>query len=175
MHCSHDLAENSSSASIDACTTIPLSRFLTLTTCPEQWIHHDLYVIRDETTTFYVGQSECAYARVWSHLQDGFKGRSVVGKFVRVNWPQSIRFTIELLRTRPRSGLTLVRCRNEAERWLIGRLKPCFNETHNPTPTPVPEGYLSPEATVRYPRHLGNMMREAEHVERRRQNSTVWE
>lgn len=44
--------------------TIPLKRFLLIAQCPEAWKELDLYVFRDEAVTFYVGQSQLAFARV---------------------------------------------------------------------------------------------------------------
>src|SRR5215475_6017731 len=44
-----------------------------------------------------VCQSYLAFARVWEHLINGFKGHSIVGRFVWCNWPTSMNFTIKLL------------------------------------------------------------------------------
>ena len=157
---------------------LPLMHLLTITTCPEPWIQHDLYLIHDGTTVFYVGQSGCAFTRVWRHLQDGFKGRSLVGKFVRVNWPRSHRFTVELMPSRTVStddAMCDNATRDRAEQELIGALQPCFNETHNARPTPVPPGYKSPQATVSRPRHIKTMMREAEQAWQQATNRSAWE
>ena len=66
---------------------IPLKRFLLIEQCPADWKGLDLYLFRDETTAFYAGQSQLAFARVWEHLLGGFKGHSIVGRFVWANWP----------------------------------------------------------------------------------------
>jgi hypothetical protein len=76
---------------------MPLKRFLLVGVCPASWKGLDLYLIRDGHTAFYAGQSHLAFARVWEHLFGGFKGHSIVGCFVWVNWPTSMNFTIELL------------------------------------------------------------------------------
>ncbi|MEZ4706514.1 MAG: hypothetical protein R3A44_04870 [Caldilineaceae bacterium] len=153
---------------------LPVMQFLTLTTCPSEWIHHDLYIFRDESVTFYVGQSDCAFARVWTHLHDGFKGRSLVGKFIRNNWPRAMRFTIELIRTDAPEFQPIQFNRDDAERILIVALRPCFNNTHNAAPTALPVHYASPNKTVVYPRNMGKMMREADHAFRREQSASTW-
>ena len=43
---------------------IPLKRFLLLEECPPDWKRFDLYLFRDESVAFYVGQSHLAFARV---------------------------------------------------------------------------------------------------------------
>jgi hypothetical protein len=48
---------------------ILLRDFLSLTECPLAWRQYDLYLFRDGDTVFYVGQSYCAYERVWEHLR----------------------------------------------------------------------------------------------------------
>ena len=76
---------------------MPLKRFLLIEQCPASWKDLDLYLFRDENIVFYVGQSYLAFARVWEHLLSGFKGHSIVGRFIWCNWPKSMSFTIELL------------------------------------------------------------------------------
>ena len=61
---------------------IPLKRFLLVEQCPAAWKGLDLYLFRDENVVFYVGQSALAFARVWEHLLSGFKGHSIVGRFL---------------------------------------------------------------------------------------------
>ncbi len=41
----------------DQAVTIPLKRFLLINQCPATWKSLDLYLFRDETVVFYVGQS----------------------------------------------------------------------------------------------------------------------
>lgn len=162
---------------------LPVKHFLTCTECPPAWLSYDLYLFRDETVVFYVGQSELAFARIWRHLHDGFKGRSLVGKFIRVNWPRSMNFVIELHATQEtafadlhhdRTVIDLRYARNVAETRLIEQYHPCLNDTHNPTPTPLPALYKPPTAVVRYPRGLKRMMREAEAAMRQVNNVTTW-
>ncbi|MBE0697801.1 MAG: hypothetical protein IH586_12840, partial [Anaerolineaceae bacterium] len=45
-----------------------LRRFLILASCPPVWHDFDLYTIRDGEAVFYIGQSECAFERVWEHI-----------------------------------------------------------------------------------------------------------
>lgn len=153
---------------------LPIKHFLTCEICPPEWLPYDLYLFRDETVVFYVGQSESAFARIWRHLHDGFKGRSLVGKFIRVNWPRSMNFMIELYSTQEPTFANLHHDRTAAETSLIEQLHPCFNDTYNSTPTPLPASYQPPTATVRYPRHIGRMQREAEVAMRQLHNVTTW-
>jgi hypothetical protein len=81
----------------DSKVAIPLKRFLLNEQCPEAWKGMDLYLFRDETVVFYVGQSHFAFSRVWDHLLGGFHGHSIIGRFVWCNWPKSMSFTLELL------------------------------------------------------------------------------
>src|SRR5512135_137974 len=106
---------------------IPLKRFLSLESCPLEWKELDLYLFRDETTVFYVGQSYLAFARVWEHLINGFKGHSIVGRFIWVNWPKSMHFTLELHSSLAEEFAPLGHDLNLAERELIERWTPCFN------------------------------------------------
>lgn len=64
---------------------IPLKRFLLIDQCPAEWKEFDLYLFRDESVTFYVGQSQLAFTRVWDHLLGGFHGHSIVGRFIWSN------------------------------------------------------------------------------------------
>lgn len=153
---------------------LPVKHFLTCEICPPAWLPYDLYLFRDETVVFYVGQSELAFARVWRHLHDGFKGRSLVGKFIRVNWPRSMNFMLELYAAQEPAFADLHQDRIAAETRLIEQFHPCFNATLNSTPTPLPAIYKPPTATVRYPRNIGRMMRESEVAMRHANNSTTW-
>jgi hypothetical protein len=122
--------------------TISLKRFLLLTECPPAWKELDLYVFRDDAVVFYVGQSHFAFARVWEHLLGGFKGHSIVGRFVWCNWPVSMRFNIELLSSQSEQFNIVENDLNAAERSLIQQWTPCFNVSQNRQPTPVPPAYL---------------------------------
>jgi len=160
---------------------MPVKEFLCATTCPDSWLRYDLYAFSEteldaktNTSVFYVGQSECAYHRVWQHIQNGFKGRSIMGKFLRVNWPTSMNFRLALFDSQGEQFATVSHDLLAAERVLIEQLRPCFNETYNYEPTPLPTHYLTPTATVKFPRHLGRMMREAEAACRVRPGDDVW-
>jgi hypothetical protein len=146
----------------DAKVTLPLKRFLLIEQCPEAWKGLDLYVFRDEAAVFYVGQSYLAFARVWEHLLSGFKGHSIMGRFVWVNWPKSMKFTVELLSSQSEKFRSVGHDLNAAEQLLIQQGSPCFNVSLNPQPTAVPQLYLPPNATLRRRRSLKQLIREAE-------------
>lgn len=148
----------------DAKVTLPLKRFLLIAQCPEAWKRLDLYIFRDEAMVFYVGQSHLAFSRVWEHLMSGFKGHSIMGRFVWVNWPKSMKFTIELLSSQFEQFNSVGNDLNAAEQWLIQQHSPCFNVSHNPQPTVVPKIYLPPNAKLRRRRTLNQLIHEAERV-----------
>ena len=141
---------------------ISLKRFLLLEQCPADWKSLDLYLFRDEAVVFYVGQSHFAFARVWEHLLGGFKGHSLVGRFVWCNWPTSMRFTIELLGSRSEQFDPIGNEVNAVERWLIRQWAPCFNISQNSQPTPIPQSYSPPNARLRCSRSLNRLLHEAE-------------
>lgn len=145
----------------DESLVIPLFMFLTIENCPPSWKDYDLYIIRDDTTVFYVGQSHCAFSRVWDHLLGGIHGHAVVGRFIIVNWPKSGRFTIELLSSRSARFSNLAQNLSEAERSLIEDYCPCFNISLNGHPTPLPAIYLPPNARIKTIKSFKRMLREA--------------
>jgi len=154
---------------------IPLRNFLIVTDCPAEWRRHDLYLLGDEEVAFYVGQSYNAFERVWEHLRGGFKGRSVVGRFVLSNWPRAMGFIVELLHSGSPRFDPAGNTPEAAERYLIEQLRPCFNEALNDRPTPLPARYARPDAKVRRPRSLKQMMREAEYAIRSENSGRPWE
>ena len=141
---------------------ISLNRFLLKEQCPEAWQGFDLYIFRDEATIFYAGQSHAAFTRVWDHLLNGFKGRSIIGRFVWCNWPKSMRFTIELLTSQAAQFNHVGNDPDAAEQLLIRQWSPCFNVSHNQQPTPLPYFYLPATAELRCSRRLSKLVREAE-------------
>ena len=144
---------------------IPLKRFLlTAEQCPETWKEFDLYLFRDDKIVFYVGQSHLAFNRVWDHLKGGFKGHSLVGRFMWNNWPASMKFTIELMSSKSAQFAGAGNDLNTAERQLIECWSPCFNISLNSLPTPIPIYYLPPNANPRYRRSLNKLMHEAARV-----------
>jgi hypothetical protein len=144
---------------------IPLKRFiLTAEQCPDTWKDFDLYLFRDEKTVFYVGQSHCAFDRVWEHIKGGFKGHSLAGRFMLNNWPASMKFTIELMSSKSEEFADVGNDLNAAERMLIERWSPCFNISLNSQPRPVPIYYLPPNAKPRFRRSLTRMLYEAARV-----------
>ena len=146
----------------DSKVTIPLKRFLLIEQCPTAWQEMDLYVFRDEAVAFYIGQSHLAFSRVWEHLLNGFKGHSIMGRFVWCNWPTSMKFTIELLNSQSEQFNIVGNDVNAAERLLIQRWSPCFNLSQNNQPTPLPNSYLPPNAPFRRRRSLNMLIHEAE-------------
>ena len=140
---------------------LPLRRFLVVENCPPEWEHFDLYLFRDEETTFYVGQSHTAFNRVWSHIYDGWKGRSLVGSFVLMNWPRALHFAVELYDSQSERFQSVENDLNRAQQMLITQHRSCFNNIHNPHPTPLPVEYNLPIVRVRHPRNPKAMIREA--------------
>lgn len=137
--------------------------------CPADWKHFDLYLFRDERVTFYVGQSHLAFARVWEHLLGGFKGHSIVGRFVWCNWPISMNFTIALLSSRSKQFDGVNNDVNAAEQFIIQHASPCFNVSHNSQPTALPQGYAPPNAQLRR-RGLNALIYDAERAVKREDN-----
>ena len=140
---------------------LPISKLLTIEQCPSEWRRHDLYLFRDDAVVFYVGQSYNAFERVWVHLYGGFKGRSVVGRFVLYNWPRSMHFVVELMHSQSARFDPLGNDLDAAERYLIEQLSPCFNEAWNSHPTPLPDKYAPPGARGRRPKSIKRMMHDA--------------
>ena len=151
---------------------LPLKRFLIIETCPPEWRGFDLYLFRDDEVVFYVGQSYLAYDRVWQHIYDGYKARSVVGRFVLCNWPMSLRFTLELWSSQADRFAGVDREVHAAERMLIEQYAPCFNETYNLRPTPLPDRYAPPNAPLRCGRSLNKLIREAARAVRAEERCT---
>ena len=144
-----------------AAVSIPVKHFLLTEQCPAEWRPYDLYLFRDEEMVFYVGQSHIAFVRVWEHLVQGFKGRSVIGRFILSNWPSSMNFTIELLSSKADRFAALGHNLDTAERHLIETLAPSFNAALNNHPALLPEHYRPPFATLRCSRSLKRLMLEA--------------
>jgi hypothetical protein len=152
---------------------LPLKRFMVVEQCPPEWRRLDLYVFRDETVAFYVGQSYVAFDRVWEHLRNGFRGRSVIGRFILCNWPASLRFTIELLSSASSRFEAVGYDLDAAERDLIRQWAPCFNVSLNSQPTPVPACYRPPDAKPLCSRSLNKLIHEAERANRT-EDSRLW-
>ena len=146
----------------DSKATIPLKRFLLLERCPTAWKEMDLYVFRDESVVFYVGQSHFAFARVWEHLIGGFHGHSIIGRFVWCNWPKSMKFTIELLSSQSEEFGVVGNELSASECLLIQRWSPCFNISQNNQPILLPDSYLPPNVPFRRRRSLNMLIHEAE-------------
>jgi hypothetical protein len=152
---------------------ISLKRFLLVEQCPEEWKSLDLYMFRDESVVFYVGQSQLAFARVWEHLLGGFHGHSITGRFIWCNWPRSMRFAIELMSSKSAQFNAVGNDLNAAERSLIQQWSPCFNVSLNEQPTPLPSLYLPPNAKLRCSRSLNKLIHEAERAVKAEDNQ-LW-
>lgn len=154
---------------------LPFRKFLTLTACPPGWEAFDLYLFRDETTAFYAGQSYCAFARVWEHIQGGPHGHSIPGRFLLVNWPRSGAFTVELLSSHDPRFAAVGHDLDASERLLIEEWKPCFNVSHNQQPAPLPPGYLPPNAPIKHLHSYRRMLHEAAYAVRREADWSEWD
>jgi hypothetical protein len=144
--------------------TLPLKQFLQIEHCPMEWRRLNLYIIRDEEVVFYVGQSYTAFNRVWEHFYDGFKGRSLVGRFIVCNWPASMHFTIELLSSKIARFACLENDLNRSEQLLIEQYTPCLNTVLNPHPAPLPDRYSSPYTSLKFFHHPKKFIRQAAQV-----------
>lgn len=141
--------------------SLSLKEFMTVEQCPPEWQAYDLYVFRDGDVVFYVGQSYLAFERVWQHIRDGHKGRSVVGRFLLRNWPRSLNYRIDLLSSRSDYFSGVDNDLTAAETALIMQYAPVFNRTLNLHPTPLPEGYAPLNGPLRCSRNLNSLIREA--------------
>ena len=142
--------------------TLALKRFLVVAECPSDWRMFDLYLFRADDVVFYVGQSHLAFNRVWQHIYDGYKARSIVGRFILCNWPTSLNFTIELWSSQADRFAEINHDLNAAEQALIKQYAPCFNDTHNTRPTPLPDRYAPTNAPIRCSRSPNKLIHEAE-------------
>ncbi len=150
-----------------------VKRFLTLEQRPAGWRSLDLYLFRDDEVVFYVGQSQLAFDRVWEHVRDGFKGRSVMGRFILCNWPGSMKFTIELSSSQSSRFAEVGNDLDAAERMLIEAWSPCFNEALNRHPARLPQRYAPPTSTLRCSRSLSRLIRQASYAVRA-DNRKLW-
>ena len=113
-------------------------------------------------SSFYVGQSYVAFERVWEHLRNGYKGRSMIGRFILCNWPASLKFVIELMISQSARFASVGHDMDAAERLLIQNLSPCFSETLNSRPTPLPSHYALPNTKPICSPSLNKLIRQAE-------------
>ncbi len=153
---------------------VPLKKFLTITECPPRWKAFNLYLFRDSQVAFYVGQSYCAFERVWEHVRGGPKGHSIMGRFILANWPASGRFTIGLLHSGAPRFAAVGNSLDAAERALIEQFSPCFNVALNDQPVAVPGGYLPPNAPIKYLKSYKRMLREAGYAARPDKSDMEW-
>ncbi len=141
--------------------SVSIKQFLVLEHCSPAWRTLDLYIFRDGNVYFYVGQSHLAYDRVWQHVHDGFKARSIVGRFILCNWPGSMGYTIDLLSSRSERFAGVHHDLDAAERLLIEQCNPCFNTALNNHPAVLPARYTPPGPEIRCSRNLNRLIRQA--------------
>ena len=134
--------------------SIKFKQFILLDECPPDWKEHDLYCVRDGETVFYIGRSYQAFGRVWEHIRNGWKARSLVGRFLFCNWPASMDFEINLWSSKAPEFDPVRNDPALAEEMLIKRCRPCLNESLNTEPLELPEKYLPPNADIRCSRSL---------------------
>lgn len=144
--------------------TLHIKEFLQIENCPDEWRRLNLYILRDDELVLYVGQSYVAFHRVWEHYYGGFKGRSLVGRFIICNWPVSMHFTLDLLTTRNPRFECVEHDRDRCEQMLIEQYTPCLNTIFNPHPTPLPEKYRSPYTSLKFSHHPRKMIQQAAQV-----------
>jgi hypothetical protein len=140
---------------------LSLKAFLQIEHCPEEWRRLDLYLIRDEEVIFYVGQSYVAFHRVWEHFYAGFKGRSLVGRFIVCNWPVSMCFQVEPMSSKNARFACLEYDRFRCEQFLIQQHTPCLNSAMNPQPGPIPARYFSPYTSLKFSHHPRRFIQQA--------------
>jgi hypothetical protein len=157
--------------------SLPLKAFLQIERCPDEWQRLDLYLVRDAEVVFYVGQSYGAFHRVWEHFYGGFKGRSLLGRFIVCNWPASMRFQVQLMSSKNACFACLDHDRLRCEQALIEQYAPCLNASLNPQPAPIPEGYFSPYTSLKFRRHPKRCIQQAAQAleaERKRSEAAEW-
>ncbi len=141
---------------------IKVKQFILLEECPDEWKKFDLYIIRDQNSVFYVGQSYLAFNRVWDHIKNGYKWRSDIGRFILCNWPKSMNYEIELLSSSSQEFDSIGNDLSKVEEMLIKMYKPCFNISQNEDPSPIPEVYLPPGSEIRCSRSIKKLRYQAE-------------
>lgn len=111
-----------------------------------------LYIVADDKTCFYVGQSIDVVNRLWEHLGQGVRPNypSLLGLFIKRNLPESREFDILFMRPdevdqryRNLAGVGSLEV-DSAERDMIHNLNPCFNVIYNISPRQLPTRYLRP-------------------------------
>jgi hypothetical protein len=140
---------------------LPLRKFLLIETCPPEWKALDLYLIRADQVVFYVGQSYTAFDRLWQHINDAYKGRSVVGRFILCNFPACLQFTVELMSSQSNLFNAQANQLDAAEKALIELHTPCFNRALNSKPTPLPAAYSQPNVPITSPPTPKGLIRQA--------------
>lgn len=119
---------------------------------------HNIYIVRDGDTVFYVGQSGDPIDRLLTHLGRGTRswcaGPSSLGQLIVSNLPESGGWQIELMILgdcepyintvwpwMKRFSIRGDDWEGLAEKAMIRTLHPCLNTTHNENPIPLPKHY----------------------------------
>ena len=156
--------------------SIPLKQFLTFNDCcPPRWKGYDLYLVSEGQVTFYVGQSHCAFERLWEHIRGGPKGHALLGRFILCNWPRAAGWTMTLVGSDDVRFAGVGHSRDAAEQLLIAALKPCLNVTLNEHPTPLPPGILPANSPIKNLRSFRRMLREAGYTRRATEQDSEWD
>jgi hypothetical protein len=144
--------------------TLPLKDFLQIERCPAEWKRLNLYLLRDDERVFYVGQSYVAFHRVWEHFYGGFKGRSLLGRFIICNWPVSMHFKVGLMSSKLARFACVEHDLDRSEQLLIEQYTPCLNTALNPQPAPIPDRYCSPYTSLKFFHHPRRFILQAAQV-----------
>jgi hypothetical protein len=110
---------------------------------------HIIYLVRDETLVFYIGQSK---RDVITRFQEHMQKPSRLGKIIKLNSPDSHQWSIDFYTMedcRPfvqQKSLFTMQAWEQfdmtmAESAMIQALKPVINQDFNPNPTPLPNRY----------------------------------
>ncbi|VAW31431.1 hypothetical protein MNBD_CHLOROFLEXI01-4202 [hydrothermal vent metagenome] len=110
---------------------------------------HLIYVVRDGTLVFYVGQSRRdVITRFWEHLQ----APSYLGRLIAVNKPDSLQWMVDFYAladcerfVQQKSLFAMQEWQHfdmdMAEQALIQAMRPVLNRDFNEKPTPLPARY----------------------------------
>jgi hypothetical protein len=111
-----------------------------------------LYLVRDGSLVFYIGQSKDAVNRLANHIGLGqnFIPSSKLGALIVNNMEEAVNWDIDFLTikdchpiVREMYPKTKMPTANIAEKALIKKFCPCLNVDHNDSPTQLPDKYKS--------------------------------
>lgn len=100
-----------------------------------------IYVVREETTTLYIGRSKDPIYRLWQHFNQ--KGGAALGTFYQEHKDESLAWDIDLYTLADCDILLQKRLREafHAELSMIEHFHPALNSNNNPNPGKLPERY----------------------------------